>query len=77
MKRRCGSLPSEVASIDGTLVEDPCHEDVGCMALEMKKRMKLDATKSLHERRDSVPKTLEESTILAPERATGLVGHKG
>ena len=47
------------------------------MALEMKRRMKLDATKSLHETRDSVPRKLEKSTILAPERATGLVSHKG
>ena len=47
------------------------------MALEMKRRMKLDTTKSLHETRDSVPRKLENSTILAPERATGLVSHKG
>ena len=63
--------------VDGTLVEDPCHEDVGCMAHEMKRRMKRDTPKSLHETRDSVPKKLKESTILAPERATGLVCHKG
>ena len=77
MKRRCGSLPSEVASIDGTLVEDPCHEDVGCMALEMKNGRNKTKQSRFTKKRDSVPKKLEESTILAPERATGLVGHKG
>ena len=48
--------------VDGTpveLVDGPGHEGVGCMALEMKKRMKGDKTKllheTLHETRDSVP----------------------
>ena len=48
--------------VDGTpveLVDDPGHEDVGCMALEMKNRMKGDKTRLLHETlhktRDSVP----------------------
>ena len=48
--------------VDGTPVElvgGPGHEDVGCMALKLKKRMRDDGTKllneTLHQTRDSVP----------------------